>query len=282
MGDDEVIGGWSIDPSTRAAMRLERIHKALDDGDFGLAVVEAEELLDEDPEHAEGTFLLAEALLELGDMESAVETYEIHLEKAGKDAKNPRSPAAWTGLAVSRFECCDMPGAVEAARQAVSLASDLADAHHILGLALERTPGKKNESIGALLAAHRLDPEAYPLPLHLEKKQWEDLVKQARGRIPARLQEFWKGVPFVYEDLPPIDMLKTHEPPMSPLVLGIYEGEPPDNPADTPDLRPERLRWFTGNIARAGRKDLAIDEIASVLESEALDWLALLPEDLDG
>jgi tetratricopeptide (TPR) repeat protein len=281
MGEDEVIGGWSIDAGTRTAMRLERIHKALDEGDFGLAVVEAEELLDEEPEHPEGTFLLAEALLELGDMESAVETYETHLEKAGKDAKNPRSAAAWTGLAVSRFECCDVAGALEAARQAVALAGDLADAHHILGLALERTPGRKNESVGEMMAAHRLEPEAFPLPLHLDKKAAQGLVEQALKRMPAKLRDFWTGVPFVYEDLPPIDMLKKHEPPLSPLVLGLYEGEPPENPEPAPKIRPERLRWFVANIGRAGRKDRCVEEITAVLESEAMDWIALAPEDLE-
>jgi tetratricopeptide (TPR) repeat protein len=280
-GDDEVMGGWTIDPAARAVLRVERIHKALDEGDFGLAVVEAEELLDEEPEHPEGTFLLAEALLELGDMASAADTYELHLRTAGKDAKNPRSAASWTGLAVARFEGCDVPGAVEAGRQAVALASDLADAHHILGLALERVPGKKNESIGELLAAHRLDPEACPLPLQLERKQWEQVVKQAMTRLPAKLQEFWRSVPLAYEELPPLDLLRTHEPAMSPLVIGLYEGDPPEDPTATPESRPSRLRLFTNNMARVGRRDAAIDEVSAMLESEALDWLALLPEDLE-
>jgi len=56
--DDEVPSAWSIDGDTRTALRIDQIRKALDMGDYNQAVIEVEELLDEEPEHLEGLFLL--------------------------------------------------------------------------------------------------------------------------------------------------------------------------------------------------------------------------------
>jgi tetratricopeptide (TPR) repeat protein len=282
--DDEVIGGWKIDEDTRLALRLESVKKALDEEDWSNAVIEAEELLDEAPDHVEGLYLLAEALLELGDAEGANETFERHLEVA-REQEVELDPghlaAVLCGLAVARFECVDMPAAAEAAREAIRLAPDLAQAHYYLGLALERMQGRKSESTQSILAAHRLDPEAYPLPLLLHRAQWEAAFGSALEVVHPRLQAFWSGLPVHFHELPDLAELRRHEPPLSPTVSGLYEGEPPENVKDPWQSRPKSLRLYTANLARLGHLDRMSEEIARTLQDEALDWLGLTLEDLD-
>jgi tetratricopeptide (TPR) repeat protein len=278
--DDEVMGGWSIDPETRAALRLDRVRRALDQGDFGGAVIEVEELLDEDPEHSEALVLLGEALLELGDAEGAVDAYEHHLQVAAADsASSPWMIPALAGLAIARFESCDLQGAVEAARESARLAPDLAESHFYLGLALERLPGRMAEALSAFVAAQQLDPEAYPFPMQLSRKQWDDLIERARRLLPKVLQDFWKGVPFRVEDLPPIDDLRRSDPPITPTVSALYEGEPPED-GDPWQRRPEALRLFTGNLARLGSEDAVVEDLVRSMQEEALDWLGASLDDL--
>jgi tetratricopeptide (TPR) repeat protein len=279
--DDEVVGPWHIAPEIRAGLRLQTVKKALDQGDWQTAVLEAEELLHEEPEHQEALFLLAEALLELGDVEGAREAYEQHLELATQDpSPDPaRMAGALCGLAVARYECCDLPGSVEAARECIRIAPDLAEAHYYLGLALERMPGRKSESVTPFIAANRLDPEAYPLPVQLSPRQWEGAVKAAVGLLPSPLQRFWSGVPIRLEEAAPIEELRQAEPPITPTVGGLYVGTPPDE-AGNWDEKPEALRLFTGNLARKGSVEAVTTEIAATLKAEALDWLGITEDDL--
>lgn len=283
MGDDEVIGGWHIDPETSLRMRLTLVRKRLDQGDFAEAVLESEELLDEHPDHPEALFLLAESLLEIGDPQSASEAYEQQLTAAGRTADNPFAVGALTGLALCRFEACDVAGAVEAARDALRLSPDLAEAHYTLGLALERLPGRRSEAVNAFAAARSLDPGAYPFPLQLDRRGWEGLVQIAKSRLPRKLQKFWDGVPMRLEELPDLAELQRNDPPISPNVSGLYEGTPSDDEEDDPwFVKPLAMRLFTGNLARLGDKDAAIDEIIGVLRSEAVDWLGVSEDELDG
>lgn len=282
MADDEVIGGWHIDPEMSRTMRIALVRKRLDQGEFGEAVLECEELLDENPDHPEGLFLLAEALLELGDPQSAAEAYEQQVEVAGRTTDNPFSIAALTGLAVCRFELCDIAGSVEAARDAIRLSPDLAEAHYTLGLALERIPGRKSEAVNAFAAARGLDPEAYPFPLQLDRRGWDAILAAARAKLPRKLQKFWDGVTFKIEDLPDLGELQRNDPPISPTVTGLYDGTPPEEEDEDPwFVKPLSMRLYTGNIARLGDRDAAVEEVAAVLRSEAIDWLGIGEDELE-
>ncbi len=283
-GEDEVFSGWQIDAETRVTLRLESVKKALDAEDWSAAVIEVEELLDEDPDHVEGLYLLAEALLEIGDAEGAVETFERHLEVAreqGVQFDPEHRAAVLCGMAVGRFECVDIPGATEAAREAVRLAPDLAQAHYYLGLAIERSPGKKSEAAQAMLAANRLDPEAYPLPVSFGREQWEAAFRKAVNALPPKLRTFWSGLPVHFEEFPDLAELRRHDPPLSPTVSGLYEGEPPEEGDDPWKKRPTSLRLYTANLARLGDREAVSEEIERTLLSEALDWLGLGPDELD-
>ena len=62
---------WGLDASAISELRLARALKALDAGDPTTATIEAEELLDEEPDNLEAVVLVGEASLDLGAFATA-------------------------------------------------------------------------------------------------------------------------------------------------------------------------------------------------------------------
>lgn len=271
--DDEVQIGWNIDPDVRTELRLDRARTAIEQGDFEAAVMELEELLDEAPEHAEALFLLGEAALEIGDFETAAAAFHSHLHH-----ETTPTPAAWSGLAVARFDTCDIEGSAAAAREALALDPGLAEAWFYLGCALERLPGQGSEALRALATAQRLDGDSFPFPLQIAEAEWQGLVSKASTLLPRALREFWGEVPVHLSDWPDLAELRAAEPPITPTVTGLYQGTPPDE-EDAWDYRPEALRLFTKNLERSPSREAVVEAIARTLDHEARDWLGLGPDD---
>lgn len=274
MDDGPAGGAWQIDPDTRRRLRLDRVRAAFERGDWDEVVLEAEELLDEEPDHTEALFLLGEALLELGDWEVAREVYDHRVGLDGVDAP------ALVGLAVASLHLCDLPAAAEAAREAVRLDPGHAEGHHTLGLALERMPGRQGEALAEFSAAAHLEPERYPLPITLRHPDWELAIGSALERLHPRLRTFYEQVPFRIEELPDLAELRSADPPLSPTVVALYAGDPPDD-EDPFDRRPDAMRLFARNLGRAGSLDGVVEDLAGALRDEALDWLGVDPSELE-
>jgi len=265
MDDELPAGPWGVDPHTRSAMRLDKVRAAVNEGDLPLATIELEELLDEEPHNHEGLFLLGEILLEAGDAQMALLVYERHAELTGGE------PAALQGLAISRFETCDVVGALEAAREVVRLTPDNAEAHYYLGLALDWIDGQQAGAIQAYAAARQLDPPSYPYPLDLTNDEWRQAVEAALMRVGDDIRAFWSQVPLRLERRPVLAELRKHDPPIPPTVSGIFMGTPPTEEEDL-SRRPAGLRLFIDNLSRAPTFDDVIVAIAETLEQEALGW----------
>lgn len=265
-GDDEILTGqWQLDPGMRLALRLKTTRAAADRGDWPRVVLEAEELLDEDPQDADALLLLGNALLELGDAENAADVLEDHLRVAEASAD------VLSGLALARFEMCDLVGATEAAREALRLDGSIAEAHYTLALAAERQ-GARDTATRSLQAAHALDPANYPLPLDLHDEHLELALRHALPAVPPQLVDFWRDVPIAIEEEPSIQELLATSPRLPPTVGGLYAGTPPEGDAVL-HARPEALRLFRRNLARAGSLEAVARQLALILEQEALDWL---------
>ena len=275
MADDEVFQGWSLDPSVRSAMRLDHLRKLVAQERYLDAVMEAEELLDDEPEHTEALELLARSSQALGDAEGARQALEQLL-----DLIDTPSAEVLSDLAAASLDCCDIDGAIGAARAALGSAAGLASAHYVLGLALEYKPGAGVESTSAMAAARSLDPATYPFPLVLEKGQWEAAVGTALRELHPRLQQFWDGIAVRLHERPRIERLTEADPCLSPRVFGLYQGSP-DPELDPWQYRPEGLELYIRNLARTTSTEELVERIAHTLEHEALDWLGLAPDDLD-
>jgi len=256
---------WQVDPEITAMLRVEKILQLMQKREHQQAIIEAEELLEQTPNHAKGLFLLAEALLERGEMESAVATYKQHLSIAEP------IPCSLVGLGIARFGMCDFTGCAENCRQAIDLAPDRAEAYYFLGLCLEREPGGRAEAAQCLVTAQRLAPENYPLPLELTDEEWQALLQQALAQMPEQLQSFWSEVPVVMEELPPTEELLLNTPTIAPTVCGLARGVTPTT-SPRRKKRPQALALFTGNLARCPSRQNVVQELARTLEHEALTW----------
>jgi len=272
--DDELPGGvWRLDPTTGQGLRLRRVRKARDAGEFEAAVQEAEELLDDVPQHAEALFLLGEALLELGDYELALEAFRQRVAIDGGDADS------LLGLGIAAFQLCDLQQSIETTREVIRLEPDQAEAHYYLGLALERIPGHSRESLNEQMAAYQLSPKRFPLPRDLSHADWQDLVAGAVARLPEKLHAFYSNLPFTIEDLPELEELRTHDPPLPPTIAALHTGEPPEE--DDPwEHRPTSTRLFARNLARSPTPEELIDQLRQALLDEAVHWLGIAPEEL--
>jgi len=270
--DDEIQQGWTLDPETRTLMRLDHLRKLIETMAWHAAALEAEELLDETPDHVEAMELLAKAQLGMMDAEGAVLTWEqVHLLDP-----SPR-PDRLAGMAMARFDTCDLVGAVEAARESVRLDPGLAEAHFVLGLALERLPGRSVQAATALIAANRLDPLAYPFPVRLDAKGWEQALTTAMLQVPDPVRELWEGVPVRLPPHPDLEMLRSNQPPLSPRIPGMFQGHPPSmaaEPVEDPwSHKPDGLLLFTQNLARVHSLDELVERLADILEQEAMVWV---------
>lgn len=273
--DDEIpLGGWRIDPAVRASMRLDGVRKAIDQGAWSDAVIEAEELLDEEPDHAEALFLLAEALLELGEPELAAAAYAQRARVGDED------PAVLLGLGLTSYELCDLQRAIECFREVVRQVPDHAEAHFSLGLALDAS-GDEGQAASAFRAAELLEPEIYPGPMELTPAMWRRALVEAIASLPPEQQALLHQLPVQLADRPDLAELRSNTPPLPPSVACLLDGDPGD--ADVPEP-PASLRVFTRVLARQPTFDDLVVALAHALDIETGDWLGLEPPspDADG
>ncbi len=272
MDDTLSSGSWSLDVTTRRALRIERIQAVIRAGAFQEAVLEAEELLDEAPDDAEALVLLGDVSIETGDLEVAVLAFEHHLMLVGGEA-----PRSLLGLAVAHFELCNVVRSLEASREAIRLQSDLAEAHHYAGLAHECL-GRPEDARDAFATARRIAPEHFPVPISLEPAHWQEVIASSSRLLEPGLQHFWNDLPIRLLPLPDLEELQRSDPPISPRIAGLVIGEPPEG-VDPATVRPGGLRLYTNTLSRLGSVDSIVKQVAETLHSEALAWLGLMMED---
>lgn len=268
MDDASELGLWGVDRDTVRALRLERAHQALERGDADLALVEAEELLDDQPNHHEALLIAGQAALHLGDATMAQGAFVRFLEL------QPPNPGVLQSLAIACFECADLHGAADAARTAGEMAPEMPDSWYYLGLALERT-GDKNVSAQMFLRASSLAPDRFPLPIPIPESQWADILDRALNGLDGPIRSFYQHVPVTWEDFPPVDELRATKPPLSPFTDAMYTGHPPLD-ADPWTVLPARVRAFRGNLSRPpGSSDEIAARLSRALAHEARHWLGL-------
>ena len=73
--------------------------------------------------------------------------------------------------------------------------------------------------------AWRADPQAWPLPAHLEDDELEAIVEEAVDSLHPTIQDYLKNVAVILEDLPSTKVLSSYDPPASPTgLLGYFSG----------------------------------------------------------
>ncbi len=266
-------GGWTVDPGALAQLRLAQAIEAYQRGEVPLALVEAEELLDDHPGHLDALFLVGDASLSLGDAPVAEAAFSRYLEL------DPEAPGALAGLAAARFELADLGGTIAAASEAAERDPNLAEAWYYTGLALERL-GRPVEAREAHARATQLQPVAYPPVGGVDEATWRAALSAALKLLPEVLSAWLADIPIHTERFPPVKSLAAMSPPLSPMVWCLYDGAPPKD-RDAREDKPTALRLFQGNLERVAAIEGDLPRrIAEGLRHEVLDWLNLGPEEL--
>jgi tetratricopeptide (TPR) repeat protein len=279
-GEDRIASGtWGMDPSAVVALRLSKTREAFQNRDLLTALLEAEDLLEEDPGNVEALEVLGDTELELGHgREAALVFAKLH----GIDA---RRADYLSGLAVARFLDTDFDGSLGAAKMAIELQDENAEAAAYAGLSLERL-GRKAEAAPFLRRATELDSEGFPTPVPISKIPWKRVLREAIARLPQPIQDFYRRIPIVWHHLPDVAVLRSVDPPISPMALVLYEGTPPEPDEATgerPEVLPRSIRIFQGNACRFAHEiDQLVLDLSLALHSEAADWLGLPFESEEG
>ena len=268
MMTDDVGPGWMVDADTRTAMRLRAIHQAAERLDWHATLVEAEELLDEQPDHIEALRWVADAMLALEDPTGARLVYRDLL------GRGDMSHEVHAGLALASFELCDFASATHHARVATRAMPDQPESWYTLSLALEWEDGASAESVQALLTANRLAPDDFPVPIELTTDEWRMAIEQAMHEVDSAIGQLWSGVPIRLEPVPSRAELEAAKGQIPPTVGGMVVG---DRDYADADQKPESLRIFVHNLGRAGSYEAIVGEVMNTLEDEAEAWWGDFP-----
>lgn len=249
-------------------LREREARQALNEDRLDEALIEAEELLDVEPDNPQGLEIAGLAALQMGDVVMALQALERFATLHSASARILQA------LAVARFEAVDYRGALDAAEQATHKDATLAAGWYYQGLALERM-NQSETAIQRFVQAAKCDGEQFPVPDSNQTVAWYALLEAALATVPESLRDFFVGVPIVFDEFPAEEDLLEHYPPISPFRDALYRGEAPVD-ADPWKSRPRRIMLYKGNLSRpTAEPDLIVARIAEGLVHEAMHWLGL-------
>lgn len=231
----------------------------------------------------EGRELLVDALLLLAETCGALHDPEGALRAAERAATlDAEYAGAQVALASARFDMCDLDGAGAAARRALEIDPETAEAHWALGR-LATARGDQAAAAAAFAAASKLDPDHFAPPVRVSEDELERLVEEGLAELPAEVRAFMKNIAIVIEDTPTLERLTGQDPPLSPGILGLFEGTPPwQETTQEPVSLPRQITLFRRNIEIEATSREELREIAiSTLVHEVGHYLGLDEEDLD-
>ncbi len=262
--------------------RFDAAAAALQEGDAERAVTLARQGArqarreGDDPLAADLRWLEGAALLELEEPMAALAALAEALKLA------PDHLDALLERADALFELCRFDAALASAQAIADAAPDEARAHRLLGLLAERR-GDSSEAAQAFARARKLDPEAYPRPHTLSRRDFDAAVERAFMALPEPVRRYLANVPVTVEDLPADQDLLDSDPPLPPTILGLFRGAPYGQKlsADPWSHLPSSIVLYQRNLERAtvDRAELE-EEIATTLVHEVGHFLGLDEEEL--
>jgi predicted Zn-dependent protease with MMP-like domain len=225
---------------------IERAWDALDEEEYDEAEALGRRALMIDPDSVDARIGVARALINKEDYAAAMPLLVEAVELA------PDDPEIRTDLGIALFESCDFAEAAKHLDKALELGADSPDAYYWSGLSLERR-GSYPAADARFEEAHALDPQGYPLPVRLSRKECMAAVEEARLRLPREFDKYLENVAIRLEDLPSEGILKDFDPPMDPCLLGLFVGVPVTEKSamDTTPHLPDTVFIFQRNLERS-------------------------------
>ena len=131
--------------------------------------------------------------------------------------------------------------------------------------------------------ARAIDSASYPEPLEVSDAEFDALVVESLGELPAEIRHRLEEWPVVVEPLPGRDMLTAEQPPLSPDLLGLFVGADlmRQSHADLP-ASPGAIYLFRRNLLRACTdRDELKREVRITVQHEVGHLLGLDEDDLE-
>lgn len=235
-----------LDARARVTMTLHLGQQALQNENSAVAMMVAEEILDEEPDNTEALLLLCESAMRCGHAPLALVATE-QLEARG--VVRPTLSAATLLAAVRPAE------ALAAAERAIALAPYDARAHAIRGQALELLQ-RTDEAEVALATAAQIDARRYPPPYPVD--DWDTILLEALSGLTDEERTEARSLPVTFLDSPSPTWLTETGAPFPPVPPTTFGG---------PDLSGVVL--FRRNLARgAADRDEVVERARNVVSDE--------------
>ncbi len=190
----------------------------LEDGELEEALAVCEQATELEPERIDGYLLASEILLRLDDPRSAAEAAREALELA------PEEEAAIALLGASLFESCDFEGARTTLAPLLATFDGQAEAYFLSAVVAERE-AETSEARRLYAEASRRD-DTYRTVAPLDRERFDAVVEDAIRKLPDDVRAALENVSVQVEDFPPLEELRASNPPLSPLILGLFRGVP--------------------------------------------------------
>jgi len=242
------------------------------DADGALEAVEmAFDFIDEEEDLIEAVIVRTEALLALGDPESAQESLA---ELSTSVIEDPDLALDLGELALLAEDPAGARRWIEIARKEKRLA---ADALHLLGRVHE-AEGDRAAMVAAWQEVRALDKQAPPPQVTISEDELDRLATAALDELPADVRAKLERAPILIDDLPSEDMVAEG---LDPRMLGVFSGTPmPEGGELAPAVT--NIHLFKTNLERAAQDlDHLAEEVRITVLHETAHYFGLDEEDLE-
>lgn len=234
---------------------------------------EALEVAEEEEEYLDALLLKAEAQLELGDSDGAIETLA--------DLPPAQLPDASFELRAGRalLDAGDLAAAERHLGTALDMQPGFTDALHAMGL-LHEERGDHRHMVQAWLKVRAADLAEPPAPWGVSRDRFEELAQLALAELPEALRVRLENVPILAADYPAIELVAEGS---DPRMMGSYSGVPwPDKGSVGAPPHLDCVFLYQRNIERACRSSAEVEEeIRRTLIHETGHFFGLSEEELE-
>ncbi|HOE97730.1 MAG TPA: metallopeptidase family protein [Candidatus Sumerlaeota bacterium] len=152
---------------------------------------------------------------------------------------------------------------------------------YLLACLAERRHNEQ-EALRLFQTANKLDSKSMLVPVPVNEQEVETLYRECLDELPEKIAWHVKELPIFVDAFPSDELIHSMDPPLDPLVLGVFLGEPMGNePTPWPSDQP-RILLFHKNIAKiAGDFDALEDELRRTLFHEVGHYLGFDEDQLE-
>lgn len=255
---------------------LEEAEAALDEGDLQRAIDLLEPHVDVVDAHPEVRAMYGLALFYAGEYDDA---FDLLLEAVDHDPDDAECRGA---VGVCHFFRLEHVTAEKELRRAILTEEDWAEAHYWLGRVLE-FQGRYPQAMVSFQKAQSLDKEHYQAPRRIREEDLDAVMQDAIAGLPPQIKSVVDDIAVLVEEYPTEEMLRETDPPLSPDILGIFTGTPKvEQSVVHSGTLPSTIHIFRRNIEHfVGEREEMVDELRITLLHEIGHSLGMDEEELE-